>query len=447
MAIMSNVFIVSVICKWYQRAVVSAEETKKYFDRITESLHPSYILKWIQQTEEAKALHTDDPLGTASIKPKTRAEVEIDLVTGPATNQTAEIWLLMIGITLEEDQLNLQHYIHSKGRYYKSHADKHLDDDAQAHLIGDASIIPFYPNQDAGQPAEELPTLELFLDEPGTHPEKMKIALPSVFSAQYMARLGIDKLWDQELELQRDQANNALHSIQLAIGQKSFQYTSNMRYVNPNPPVTRPHVAIHALGHQISTLRHVYAKCRKAMVKLNIPHIQEPNHPGSARNKLSWIFTWKRALTPPSLNQILDNARLIPLKKALTGKKERDPEEISHLVPMPHWSFDDHIGEDGLIITCWSEMVALAPLPSASLNSAPNSPPGNLGGALATQPMALDTVPLHEPQDVQMAGQLSPVGTDISSTGLLVVYDAVDEDEDPDRALSDDYEGGASERE
>ncbi|KIM42237.1 hypothetical protein M413DRAFT_10433 [Hebeloma cylindrosporum] len=60
-------------------------------------------------------------------------------------------------------------------------------------------------DQDTGQPAEDLPTLELFLDEPSTHPEKMKIALPSVFLAQYMVRLGMDTLRDQELELQRGQ--------------------------------------------------------------------------------------------------------------------------------------------------------------------------------------------------------------------------------------------------
>ncbi|KIM35993.1 hypothetical protein M413DRAFT_47570, partial [Hebeloma cylindrosporum] len=339
--------IVAVICKRYQTAVVSAEETKKYFDGISESLHPSYIGEWTRQVEEAEALRADDPakmdiMGTAGVKPKTRAEVEIDLVTGPAANQTAEIRLLMTGITLEEDQLNLQHYIHSKGRYYKSRADKVdiagrrdrlrtridrfqteilklLDDDALAHLIGDASIIPFYPDQDAGQPAEDLPALELFLDEPGTHPEKMKIALPSVFPAQYMARVGMDTLRDQELQLRRGQANDALHSIRLAIGQKSFQYTSNMRHVDPNAPVTRPRAAIHALGRQISALRRVYAKCREAMVKLNIPQqellsfyrviedsdvktdtsIQEPNHPGSARDKLSWIFTSVQAETSP----------------------------------------------------------------------------------------------------------------------------------------------------
>jgi hypothetical protein len=87
-----------------------------------------------------------------------------------------------------------------------------------------------------------------------------------------------------------------------------------MRNVDPAAAVTRPREAIQALGRTISSHRRVYARCRAAMIALNMDpaelsaiyqeivdadiktdtSIQEPNLPGSARQKLSWIFTTSR---------------------------------------------------------------------------------------------------------------------------------------------------------
>ncbi|KIM35994.1 hypothetical protein M413DRAFT_32037 [Hebeloma cylindrosporum] len=136
-----------------------------------------------------------------------------------------------------------------------------------------------------------------------------------------------------------------------------------------------------------------------------------------------------------------------PLLSADPSQGEQgDPETFSAVVPAPDRPSEDHIGEDGFIISRWSEMVA-APAPALAPGRSSDhiGHNGTLVGAPASQIAPVDPLPLQEPQDVQMGGPLSPVGTEISSTGLSDVYDRADEDLDPDRALSDDYEGGESE--
>jgi hypothetical protein len=119
--------IVPVICKRYESALVSANETRNYFDQLSASVHDRLIMKWtteIEAAELARRLHPEvmDIMGTSGEKrkcnmfisrfvthiayliAKSRADVELDLMTGPAMGQTATIRWLMTGLTLEEDQ-------------------------------------------------------------------------------------------------------------------------------------------------------------------------------------------------------------------------------------------------------------------------------------------------------------------------------------------------------
>lgn len=228
-------------------------------------------------------------------------------------------------------RLHLQTFIHRKGRYpsraelrdiaqrrdrirsrierFHEMAMQHYDDNALQYLGGQALPIPFHDEVEFGAPG--FPPLQAFRSPEGLQPEAMKLALPSSFPLHYLQHVGCHELRDQELQLRRGQANDALQAIRLLIGQKSFQFTSNMRNVDPNASVTRPRAAIEALGRSIAAHRRVYTKCRAAMGLLNIPStelttiyrqiededvktdtsIQEPNRPGSARQTLSWIFT------------------------------------------------------------------------------------------------------------------------------------------------------------
>jgi hypothetical protein len=186
---------------------------------------------------------------------------------------------------------------------------KHYDNHGLGYIQGDGSHVPFHDEVEFGAP--EGPPLEAFRSPEKGQPETVKLGLPSSFPSAYLDGLGLHTLRDQELQLRRGQANDALQAIRVLIGQKSFQFTSNMRNVDPAAAVTRPREAIQALGRTISSHRRVYARCRAAMIALNMDpaelsaiyqeivdadiktdtSIQEPNLPGSARQKLSWIFT------------------------------------------------------------------------------------------------------------------------------------------------------------
>lgn len=235
-------------------------------------------------------------------------------------------------------RLHLQTFIYQKGRYpsraekidiaarrdrlraridrFHQDAAKYFDDNFLNYLEGDAPAIPFHQENQIGDPiftAVPIPTAHG--ETQGGQPERSRLALPSSLPTDYFQSRGLQTLRDQELALRRGQAHDALQAICLAIGQKSFQFTTNMRHVDPNPSVTRPMAAIQALGRTISAHRRVYARCRTAMQALDIPgadlittyrviedadvktdtSIEEPNERGAAREKLSWIFTVFRA--------------------------------------------------------------------------------------------------------------------------------------------------------
>lgn len=186
-----------------------------------------------------------------------------------------------------------------------------MDNTAHQYIVGDCPDVPWYEYEDSGQPSEVLP-LEAFRTAPGTKPEKSRLALPSVFPAQYLESLGLSTLRRQELELRRGQANDALHNIRMAIGQKSFQYTTNMRAGEGSTGVkTRSRTVIQDLGRTIAAHRRIYYKSRMSMIDLGIDKeelnstyrniedkdvqtdttIHDPNRPGAAKEHLSWIFT------------------------------------------------------------------------------------------------------------------------------------------------------------
>ena len=201
---------------------------------------------------------------------------------------------------------------------FQEAATAYYDDRGPTFLQGESLQVPFHDDVEFGEPA--VPPLEAFRSPEGIPPENLKLALPSSFTSDYLDSLGLHALRDKELQLRRGQANDALQAIRVLIGQKSFQFTSNMRNVDPAAAVTRPREAIHALGRTIAAHRRVYARCRVAMIVLQMlpdelgktyqiildsdiktdTSIQEPNAPGSARQKLSWIFTSFQAQTNSS---------------------------------------------------------------------------------------------------------------------------------------------------
>ncbi|KDR65066.1 hypothetical protein GALMADRAFT_82316, partial [Galerina marginata CBS 339.88] len=324
---------VAVVCKRYEGAVDSTEETLLYYDELTAAVDLPTLRKWTKEIEYAERKRTVkievmDVMATKGSKPQTRADAELELVEGSAKADTATVRWLMTGLTLEEDQLHLQIFIYRKGRYptkaerldigvrrgrLRARIDKFqreglrkYDDDAQGHLAGDAAHIDLFEYRETGLTEESDIGAEA-----GTEAEKIQLALPSSFPPAYLDKLGLNTLRDQELSLRRGQANDALQAIRLAIGQRSFQYTSNMRADTGKALKTRSRSAIQGLGHTISANRRMYVKCRAAMVTLGMPEqelqvtyrpitdkdvqtdtsIHDPNRPGASKAQVSWIFT------------------------------------------------------------------------------------------------------------------------------------------------------------
>lgn len=142
------------------------------------------------------------------------------------------------------------------------------------------------------------------------HPERVQLALPSALPQEYLLRVGCTRLTDQELELRRGQAHDALQGIRLAIGQKSFQYTSTLRAADRKAVKTRARSAILNLSHEIAGHRRVYVLARAALITLGISALElerdfrelrnedlhtstavvEPNARGISKKTLSWIW-------------------------------------------------------------------------------------------------------------------------------------------------------------
>lgn len=140
--------------------------------------------------------------------------------------------------------------IRARVERFQEAATAYYDDRRPTFLQGESLQVPFHDDVEFGEPA--LPPLEAFRSPEGTLLERLKLALPSSFPSDYLDSLSLHALRDKELQLRRGQANDALQAICVLIGQKSFQFTSNMRNVDPAAAVTRPCEAIHALGQTIA---------------------------------------------------------------------------------------------------------------------------------------------------------------------------------------------------
>ncbi|THH15547.1 hypothetical protein EW146_g4942 [Bondarzewia mesenterica] len=99
-------------------------------------------------------------------------------------------------------------------------------EDIPPDIITDSEV-----NEDEPIP-EEL--VEEYADDiPDTVPtEKMAIALPSTLWIIKCRELGLEELANQELELQKGQANDALYHMWITIGHKSFLFHSSIRQAN-----------------------------------------------------------------------------------------------------------------------------------------------------------------------------------------------------------------------
>ena len=142
-------------------------------------------------------------------------------------------------------------------------------------------------------------------------PEAAQLYFPSALSPGDRTALGLQDLANKELQVRRGHANDALHSIRLLLGKKSFGFRERLRPAVGKVQKTRDWAAIEAINAEITHFAHVYRKNREAMIKLSLPRqelattyqelqpadlmtstaILQPNMPGQSTQRLSWIWT------------------------------------------------------------------------------------------------------------------------------------------------------------
>ncbi|THH12732.1 hypothetical protein EW146_g7416 [Bondarzewia mesenterica] len=127
---------------------------------------------------------------------------------------------------------------------------------------------------------EDEPILEELVEDyaddiPNAVPtKKMAIALPSTLQIMKCRELGLEELANQELELRKGQANDALHHMRIIIGHKSFLFCSMQAMV-------RLRADVDVLG--------VYKELKKDHLNASTA-IMELSLPGTKKKGLSWIW-------------------------------------------------------------------------------------------------------------------------------------------------------------
>lgn len=161
--------------------------------------------------------------------------------------------------------------------------------------------------------------------------EKQRIRLPSSFGKE--ACIGILKAESSvELDIRKGQANDALHGLQLAIGEKSFLYRKNIRQGSSNPNTgyaarTRSNAEVRTIQRTIDQFARIYTSARKAMCVLGATDedldvyrvlttadivastaVIDFNAPGQRDKELSWI--WQRHVSSTNNPKWMDECKL-----------------------------------------------------------------------------------------------------------------------------------------
>ncbi|THH05826.1 hypothetical protein EW146_g9795 [Bondarzewia mesenterica] len=164
------------------------------------------------------------------------------------------------------------------------------------------------PNEDEPIPVEVVE--EYAEDIPNAVPtEKMAIALPSILRIVKCRELDLEELAKQELKLQKGQANDALHHMQIIISHKSFLFCSSVRQANSQKKKTRAWNEVIVLEGNVCEHSKIYMACQRAMLHLGAnvdvlgvykeltkEHlnasmvIMEPSLPRTRKKGLSWIW-------------------------------------------------------------------------------------------------------------------------------------------------------------
>jgi len=100
-------------------------------------------------------------------------------------------------------------------------------------------------------------------------PERLTLMMPSSFDRDDILRLGLEGLAEQELELRKGQANDALEDLRLALGHKALLWRTKVHHSNTNKKRTRAWEEIKVARQRVEKHVRRYHRARRALIRLN----------------------------------------------------------------------------------------------------------------------------------------------------------------------------------
>ena len=199
----------------------------------------------------------------------------------------AATWLAT-GITIEESQITLSLDVK---RLRKRPTDTQLlrvarlRDKLQTHITSFLEMAPRYLGVQVDAIDQDLPAdLDEYedysdadddtVDDRDMHgafkfqPELTIIPLPSNLGQVRCEELGLDHLMREETALREGQANDALHSIRVHLGDKAIIFRNTVRSAKSQASSTRAWTQVRSVEIAVNVSASVYSKCRSQLAKL-----------------------------------------------------------------------------------------------------------------------------------------------------------------------------------
>jgi hypothetical protein len=200
------------------------------------------------------------------------------------------------GLTSEEAQVidNKRSRLQKLIEMFEHQSDSYLlrhkaPDNAPISSLGDYSEFDNVDNLDASEvpnPIHSSSQLNVhsmrFFDGSGMddlNPEDISILLPSSLGWEWCVHHSVQSLAKKEAQLRHAQANDAIHSMRLALGFKSALFRDQVRQANTQRTKTRAWDAIHSADTTVHQHARNYSMARDAYLKIQHAYEDGPELP------------------------------------------------------------------------------------------------------------------------------------------------------------------------
>ncbi|KAF8431530.1 hypothetical protein L210DRAFT_3507864 [Boletus edulis BED1] len=292
-----------------RKANRSAATAATAFTDLDSTVSPEQRKMWESEERVAQETRITDPSAMDIFdvrleKAPTIHAVELELLRSmPACDRTQgrmATWLAR-GLKIQEAQIGLGQEMRKIGwwptdvqRLALARRVDCLSSDILA-FVSEASVYlghdPSDESSSGESDAEDDSIAEEILEDIGSQcPDQARIPIPSSLGLTRCKRLGLDRLWDQEIRLHAGQANDALHEIRLSLANKAVLFRTNVRLASSHAQTTHAwDKAMSHLGADDAMLSR-YQPLRAEDLKVSTAAAM-PNARGHRNDKLAWFWS------------------------------------------------------------------------------------------------------------------------------------------------------------